>query len=234
MAEFRRIFPGAHTFLAVIHAENLSQVLCNVKIAHDEGADGVFLISHGVLPALQLIWIYQSVRGLYPSWWIGLNFLDRLTYEALRIVPENASGLWVDDGGIIEGIQDPSKLARLYWKQREEYIDWKGLYFGGVAFKYRKPVYDLARVAGLAVPFMDVITTSGDATGQPPTVKKMQTMRDGIGYHPLAIASGITAENVGKYFGIADCFLVATSISKSFTELDPVRVRQLAQVIAAA
>jgi predicted TIM-barrel enzyme len=44
---------------------------------------------------------------------------------------------------------------------------------------------------------------------------------------PLAIASGITPENVGDYLDVADCFLVATGISRSFTELEPSRVRRL-------
>ena len=34
-------------------------------------------------------------------------------------------------------------------------------------------------------------------------------------------------ENVGQYLPVADCFLVATGISKSFIDLDPVRVTVL-------
>lgn len=36
----------------------------------------------------------------------------------------------------------------------------------------------------------------------------------------LAIASGITPENIQDYLDFAGCFLVATGISKSFEELD--------------
>ena len=46
---------------------------------------------------------------------------------------------------------------------------------------------------------------------------------------PLAIASGITPENVEVYLPFADSFLVATGISRSFTELDPSKVRMLVQ-----
>nr|NIN71503.1 hypothetical protein [Gemmatimonadota bacterium]NIO31186.1 hypothetical protein [Gemmatimonadota bacterium] len=54
-----------------------------------------------------------------------------------------------------------------------------------------------------------------------------------VGGFPLAIASGITPENVGDYLDVADCFLVATGISSSFTELDPVKVRSLIEQVGA-
>jgi hypothetical protein len=37
----------------------------------------------------------------------------------------------------------------------------------------------------------------------------------------------------GVYLAIADCFLVATGISLSFTELDPARVRSLVERVRA-
>jgi len=51
---------------------------------------------------------------------------------------------------------------------------------------------------------------------------------------PLAVASGIDSENVLHYTKpetFVDCFLVNTGISKSFTELDPVKVAKLAEVL---
>ena len=56
-------------------------------------------------------------------------------------------------------------------------------------------------------------------------------MKQALGEFPLGIASGITPENVSEYLDIADCFLVATGISTSFTELDPVRVRALMEFV---
>ncbi len=235
MPNFSAVFPGGNAFLAVIHVQTEPQVLRNVKIAHEEGADGVFLISHGAaIPTPILLCLYQVVRQMYPLWWIGLNFLDRTTMNALLEVPPGVSGLWVDDAGIDEHAKDPCESARLHWEQRMQKSKWwQGLYFGGVAFKYQQPVGNVARVAKLAVPFMDVITTSGNATGKPPTVAKIRAMRNAIGSHPLAIASGITPENAGKYLGLADCFLVATGVSKSFTELDSERVGKLARIVSA-
>ena len=106
------------------------------------------------------------------------------------------------------------------------------LYFGGVAFKYQGDTENPARAAELAVPFVDVITTSGDGTGIAADVEKIQLMKEAIGDHPLAIASGITPENVEEYIPYADCFLVATGVSNSHTELNPDRVRKLAQILS--
>jgi predicted TIM-barrel enzyme len=48
----------------------------------------------------------------------------------------------------------------------------------------------------------------------------------------LAIASGITVQNVDRYLEWADCFLVATGISDSHTELNPSKVRALLERIS--
>jgi predicted TIM-barrel enzyme len=58
-------------------------------------------------------------------------------------------------------------------------------------------------------------------------VEKIQRMKLALAGAPLAVTSGITPENVGAYLLHADSFLVATGISRSFTELDPSRVRLL-------
>jgi predicted TIM-barrel enzyme len=54
-----------------------------------------------------------------------------------------------------------------------------------------------------------------------------------VGDVPLAIASGTTPENVGGYLEIADCFLVATGISKSWLAFDEERVRELVRRVRA-
>ena len=76
-----------------------------------------------------------------------------------------------------------------------------------------------------AVPYLDVITTSGTATGQAASLSKIRQIRAAIGDHPLAIASGLTPENITSYLPYANCFLVATGISRSFEMFDPVLMR---------
>ena len=62
-------------FLPVIHVVSFEQVARNAGIAFDNGAHGIWLISHS-LPFDSLLEIYEMVRECVPDRWIGLNFLD--------------------------------------------------------------------------------------------------------------------------------------------------------------
>jgi uncharacterized protein len=107
------------------------------------------------------------------------------------------------------------------------------LYFGGTAFKglgYAEDE-DAEKAAKMATEFMDIVTTSGSETGEAAPVDKIVSMKKAIGDRSLAIASGITLDNVRVYLPYVDFFLVATGISRSFHELDAVKVRELAGVI---
>jgi uncharacterized protein len=227
MSTFKATFSKRHTFLAVVHVENSEQALRNTAIAERGGADGVFLINHSI-SYLELLAIYREVKNTFDDFWIGLNCLD-LGRLAIDVIPKEAQGLWVDNAGISEG-DEPTLVAEIFSDKKRK-IEWEGIYFGGVAFKYHEEVADVARVALLAQPLVDVITTSGEGTGKAADVAKIHTMKDVIGNHPLAIASGITPENVREYMPYADCFLVATGVSDSHTELNPARVRALAKVL---
>ncbi len=221
---FRKIFPQPHVVLPVIHVESEEQALRNAQIARDADADGIFLINHMGL-CEELLAIHHRLYQEFPDWWIGVNCLDLDPPEVFELVTGEVVGIWADDAGIDERTGE-QPLAEEAAAARER-SGWEGLYFGGVAFKYQRPVEDLARAARIAVGYMDVVTTSGPATGEAAPRAKIVAMKEAVGDFPLAIASGITPENVDEYLDVADCFLVATGISRSFTELDPKRVRQL-------
>jgi uncharacterized protein len=227
MSLFKEIFRKKHIFIPVIHVEGGAQALRNVEIALLGGADGVFLINHSI-SYRSLIECYEEVRKKFPGMWIGLNCLD-LGTSSINYIPIEMDGLWVDNAHVNESqnpVHGAKEFQRLRWNR-----DWQGLYFGGVAFKYQEEIKDVARVAKLAVPFVDIITTSGPGTGKAAPLSKIRAMREAIDDHPLAIASGITLENVEEYLPYADCFLVATGISNSHTELNPLKVRRLAEIL---
>ena len=228
---YREFFQKKHTLLAVVHVESVQQSLRNTAIAYENGADGVFLINHAN-SVWELLATYRRVREIHPNYFFGLNLLGMESWEMFGIVPVNVSGIWSDSVDIREGNPDPTEEAKRSWNIRKERSDWRGIYFGGVAFKYQETVSDPGRVAKLALPYVDVITTSGDGTGVPPSIGKIKKMRSAIGPDvPLAIASGMTPENVSGYLSSADCFLVATGISKSFIDLDPLRVAAFSDVL---
>ena len=104
---------------------------------------------------------------------------------------------------------------------------WTGSYFGGVAFKYQRTPTDLEQTCRAATRFVDVVCTSGPGTGAAADVDKIAQIRDVIGDHPLAIASGITPSNVVDYLDLVDVFMVATGISRSFDQLDAALTSEL-------
>jgi predicted TIM-barrel enzyme len=81
------------------------------------------------------------------------------------------------------------------------------------------------------IAFQSLVTTSGPGTGIAALREKIARMKAALGDFPLAIASGITPENVTDYLDVADCFLVATGISRDFWELDPLRVQALVEAV---
>jgi hypothetical protein len=226
MNNFFETFGSRPVFLPVIHVTNATQALENAKIAAGSGADGVFIIDHGtVTNPDRLVKAGEVLMRHLPSLWVGLNFLD-LGLGGIHFMPPGARGLWVDESGITE---DGPNVSAIRFQVTQERLRWSGLYFGSIAFKYQPEVNDLAKATRAAMPFVDIITTSGKRTGEPPTVEKMRTMREAVGVHPLAIASGMSSENVEEYLPYTNCFLVATKISRSFTELDPKETREFAK-----
>ena len=79
---------------------------------------------------------------------------------------------------------------------------------------------------------MDVVTTSGIATGHEAEDGKIADFRAGLGDAPLALASGVTPLNAARYGRDVDCFLVATGINRDgdFYNIDPARLDALLTV----
>lgn len=231
---YRCVFPKRNTLLIVVHVESEDQALRNVKIAFDGGADGVFLINHSV-PASKLSQCYNFIRSKFPKEWIGLNWLDLSPSEGLNRMCPSMDGMWVDNAGIQDEENGGAKEAKEFAATRGRWEKERGcsfLLFGGVAFKYQQPVHNLGLVTQTAALYVDVITTSGNGTGMAPDIDKIRAMRRAAGDHPLAVASGITPENVMPYKEYVNCFLVATGVSDSPTELNPSRVRQFAKRVS--
>lgn len=229
MIGYKARFKKPYTLLAVIHVQSRTQVLRNVELAVFNGADGVFLINHGHIGVDELIEYYHAARERYPDAWIGLNMHGIPNRDAIGHIPEPDCALWTDSSGV----DDMSEgVAHDFFKSSRK-AGWRGMHFGGIAFKHQPPVKDLASVAKRAFPYLDVLTTSGDATGVPPSVEKIRTIRNGAGHNAvIGIASGITHRNVHEY-GDANCFLVASSLlaENSFFEFDELKMLRLADAV---
>jgi hypothetical protein len=222
-------------FYPVIHCidpdeqQGLGHAIANTRIAIENGADGVFLIGHGMY-FMNLFFIYHHVRKEFPRIWIGVNFLDisnEKTWAKLTTIAsecKNLDALWIDR------LPDEKLLLPQTLQV-----------FGGVAFKYIDPHQsgeDLEIACKKAMKCVDVAVTSGNRTGSAPDISKLKSIRKNLGENfPFALASGISSTNVSMFLEYVDICIVASSICKRISNLDnteylvPERVRDMATLI---
>ncbi|MEM7258498.1 MAG: adenine phosphoribosyltransferase [Pseudomonadota bacterium] len=222
--------------LPVIHVLDNEQASRNVAIAKEAGCPGVFLINHDFAHE-QFLPIIRHCRQQYPHYWIGVNFLAVTGRDAFPVLAElqqsntRVDGYWADDARIDESSPDQQQTEAQEILDVKDSCGWTGMYFGGTAFKKQREVSpdDYARSASIATGFMDVVTTSGIATGHSADLNKIQTFRDACGEQPLALASGITPDNITEYLPAIDAVLVATGVNyqDDFYHIDPQRLARL-------
>lgn len=234
--DFHKLFkaPGP-VVLPVIHVLDPVRTADNIAKVIEGGAQGCFLINHD-FDKDALLPILREMRAMYPSLWMGVNFLAVTGREAFPVLGElaaegcNIDAYWADDARVDEDgdTREVEEIAMARLRSQ-----WNGLYFGGTAFKKQRDV-DPSRygdAARAACPCMDVITTSGVATGQEADLGKIEMFRAAIGERPMALASGITPENARNYRDV-DCFMVATGINEAgnFYDIDLERLKMLTAI----
>ena len=234
--EFHKLFKTAGpAVLPVIHVLDSAQIDRNIERCVRAGAQGCFLINHdfrmeAFLPLL------ADARRRWPGVWMGANCLAVTGADAFPHLHEMAEAgapldaYWADDARIDERAEAQTEAEGIDAARAGA---WSGLYFGGVAFKKQRPVdpADYQRSAEIAAGWMDVVTTSGIATGYEADSGKIAAFRRGLGDRPMALASGVTPDNA-EAFADVDAFLVATGVSApgEFHDLDPARLNALLAV----
>lgn len=198
----------------VIHVTTEANALEDIKMIMDAGCSGAFLISMtGQDDDIDPIVIKS--KELYPKFPIGVNYLSMVASHALqRSLNLKCDATWSDNCGITSKGYD--SVAFVLERMLLGYPN--HLYFGSVAFKYQPHEDDpgfAARVAELAgmIP-----TTSGSSTGHPPSVEKLETMRGYV--QSLAVASGISSENVSELGPYVTHILIASAISNQYDRID--------------
>ena len=211
-------FGRPRVLLPVIHPISRDAALHAFDVARESGADGAFLINQGMEARDVLRLLADRLRD-QPDFWLGVNLLD--------VSPQQVIGDWND---IREGW-----LGGIWSDRAEPFLHlgrWGVLYFGGVAFKGQPQPADIRKAIREALAAgVDVVTTSGPATGQPAPIDKVLRIREALGDRPLALASGVSAGNVRAFLPHVDAFLVASSIERGFGVLDPDKVRELADLV---
>ena len=234
--DFHQLFksPGP-VVLPVLHVLDNARTERNLREVIAAGAPGCFLINHDFEPE-RFLPIIRHARDRFPALWLGVNFLGVTGRDAFPMLARLArsgctvDAYWADDARIDEHGEntEAEEIAEIY---RDS--GWFGLYFGGTCFKKQRPVdpADHGAAARHACAFMDVVTTSGVATGEEADLTKVETFRAAIGDRTLALASGITPENAETYRDV-DCFMVATGINEpgNFYDIDPDRLAALMRI----
>lgn len=218
----------------VIHIEsnNIGKALnlarININILKRAGIKKAFLISHTEkITFKSLIQIHKTLKEENPDFWLGCNFLDIPSYLVFKTIEKdlnNLDGLWIDNSYIgLKGQETKSLELFNSWKNS----NFKGIYFSGVAFKGCEQPIDLVSASREAIGYMDIITTSGDRTGSAPDVEKIRKMKLAIGSKSLAIASGVSIDNIDTFLPYVDYFLTASSIEADFGIFDEDKVIKL-------
>jgi hypothetical protein len=200
---------------AVIHVTDRRSAIENCECAREAGMSGVFLISHGHVSWRDLSALARPCLSIIP--YVGVNYLDLLPEHA---IPEASKAGF-------KGVWEDSAITRALPHSIEV--------FGGFAFKHQPQPDDLPSAASEAAKHVDVVTTSGPHTGAPPTISKVATIRAALGPNVrLAIASGMTPENVNYFTPYVDDFLVATGINNMKDYIDIVKATEFADVVRRA
>lgn len=208
--------------LPVIHYIDRATAFNAVGKALECEADGCFLISHHGND-VELLEVAVALQAKHPGFPIGINLLSTPVVEAAVLV--RAAGLpffWADDVGIDSHGITPTAL-----KVKALNVDVPSFgVFASVAFKYRPHEPDPALAAKKALEAGFIPTTSGKATASAPEIEKIKAMSQATG-GVLAIASGMTPENVGTYAPYLSHILVASGIAIDEHMLDSDKLRLL-------
>jgi len=210
-----RIYP-------VIHHKNEELTIAEAAVAFNAGADGVFLISHHgqdnalIQPAITL-------KASYPDKRIGLNLLSNTFDDVITLaIAQKIEMIWVDAPGVrSEGISRDGLHCATRLKAQKASGGFLPEVFGSVAFKYQPIDLSPGKAAIRCLAHGMLPTTSGTATGMAPDVEKIKRMRAQIGPQaPLAIASGMTLENIEDFAPFLTHVLVSTGLSLDEYRLD--------------
>ena len=202
----------------VVHINTPETAVAEGQTAFDLGADGVYLIDHSGSQE-SVFETLDKLRAERPESYVGINLLGHTALDVVQLLERRArtgvgeipSAVWVDD---IRDRRGASELPKLF-KDSEPALRSIRL-LGGVAFKYTSTfTEDPERAASETRALrdsVDVVTTSGSGTGTAPSVEKIRAVKTAAGATPVAVASGISIENLHDYAGAVDEILVASSV----------------------
>jgi hypothetical protein len=128
--KFKQAFPDEHSLIVALHSQNLNHALEGTKIAIDNGAHGVALVTHIVSPDYG-IHIIQAIKEKYPYHKAILNILQREPIRIFQAIEKtNIDGIRTDNAKIkgIDHVHEKDNSADEVAKYQQD-SQRKGLYF---------------------------------------------------------------------------------------------------------
>lgn len=202
--------------LPVIHHISRDVTMDQAWLATVAGADGVFLISHHGEDAelLELAGPVRNISGRPAQFHVGVNLLgEHSPVTAFRRARDAGfDSVWMDRAGVDGAGAGNPALAVARLRQQMLHGERPIEVFAGVAFKYQADEPDPVQAARNAQTLGFVPTTSGSATGHAPLLEKVEAMSRATGRR-LAVASGLTPDNIAGFAPHLSHALVATGVS---------------------
>ncbi len=209
----------------------LSSTLSDLEIYASLGVDCIVLENSHDLPyikpplpdeAVSLIGtVAQAIRSNFPGL-LGIQLLEAANETALRVAEQ--AGLdflrvesyvfaHIGGAGLIEGCA--GKLLRLRKKLGCEHIR----VFADIKKKHCSHALtgdqDITDEAKQAAFFLaDGLIVTGARTAEAPNLAELQKVKQATSL-PVLIGSGMTAENIGRYYAHADGFIVGSTFRES-------------------
>jgi uncharacterized protein len=167
---------------------------------------------------------------------IGVNVLrnDALTAMAVaattgaQFIRVNVlTGAMVTDQGLIEG---QAHELHLYRRHLDAYKNVR--IFADVMVKHASPLGALTDIKLIAKDTVkrglaDAVIVSGSATGDEPSLKDLQDVREALPNTPMFVGSGASKKNVKSLLQYADGVIVASSLKRQGILENPVDVEQV-------
>lgn len=219
----RHTRPKRPKIFPVIHYHNQRTAFEETQKAIEAGADGIFLIAHHG-DDMELLAAACAIKADHHHLPIGVNFLSTDGLDGVIMASKfNLPMVWGDNLGVdSKGLSEMGLNIRNHRAQAADKLE----VFASVAFKYRPPEPNPQLAAKNALEAGFIPTTSGSGTGVAPDLSKIVAMSKATG-GVLAVASGMTPENVSNYAPYLSHILVATGVAMDAYRMDVTKLTRL-------
>ncbi len=249
-----RALPGAPGYEGEAMDDLVAFVVAEARRYQDGGVDGLIVENHGDIPfarperlgpetAACMAVMTQAVRAA-TGMKIGVNVLANGAIHALAVAKAAGAAFirvnqwanaYVANEGIIEGPAGEAARYRAWLRARDVRI------FADVHVKHGahaivadREIGEMARDAEFFD--ADVAIATGQRTGDAASMDELKTIAGGTAL-PVAVGSGVTADNVAEILSVADAVIVASWLKTGgvwWNPVDPERVAIFMQAVRRA